>query len=68
MYWVGDSGEVGQFLHGYRSLWAQLLEKDRQERLAEPSLRVFAIGLSNQESGLSQFSKEAGSCHEGWVD
>jgi FAD/FMN-containing dehydrogenase len=35
--WAGDRGQVGQFLHGYRSAWlpAALLEKDRQEALVD---------------------------------
>jgi FAD/FMN-containing dehydrogenase len=35
--WVGDHGEVGQFLHGYRSVWlpASLLETDQQRGLAD---------------------------------
>jgi FAD/FMN-containing dehydrogenase len=35
--WVGDRGEAGQFLHGYRSAWlpASLLEKNQQSALAD---------------------------------
>jgi FAD/FMN-containing dehydrogenase len=35
--WVGDRGEAGQFLHGYRSAWlpASLLEKDQQSALVD---------------------------------
>lgn len=35
--WAGDQGQVGQFLHGYRSAWlpADLLEADRQPELVE---------------------------------
>lgn len=35
--WVGDRGEAGQFLHGYRSAWlpASLLAKDQQSALAD---------------------------------
>jgi FAD/FMN-containing dehydrogenase len=35
--WVGDRGEAGQFLHGYRSAWlpASLLERDQRSVLAD---------------------------------
>lgn len=35
--WAGNQGEVGQFLHGYRSAWlpADLLETDRRPELVE---------------------------------
>src|SRR5262249_56042724 len=35
--WTGDAGQVGQFIHGYRSAWlpASLLKEDRQSRLAD---------------------------------
>ena len=35
--WVGDRGEAGQFLHGYRSRWlpASLLDNDRQGALVD---------------------------------
>lgn len=35
--WAGDQGEVGQFMHGYRSAWlpASLLESDQQSRLTD---------------------------------
>ncbi|WP_449428290.1 FAD-dependent oxidoreductase [Rhodanobacter umsongensis] len=35
--WAGDQGQVGQFLHGYKSAWmpASLLRKDRQAALAD---------------------------------
>jgi FAD/FMN-containing dehydrogenase len=37
VFWAGNRGEAGQFLHGYRaaSLPAQLLEPDRRAALAE---------------------------------
>jgi FAD/FMN-containing dehydrogenase len=37
MFWAANQGEVGQFLHGYRSSWlpATLLEPDQQPRLTE---------------------------------
>jgi FAD/FMN-containing dehydrogenase len=35
--WIGDSGEVGHFLHGYRSAWlpVSLLKKEQQAKLAD---------------------------------
>lgn len=35
--WAGDQGQVGHYLHGYRSAWlpASLLEEDRREQLAD---------------------------------
>jgi FAD/FMN-containing dehydrogenase len=35
--WAGDEGQVGQFLHGYRSAWlpGSLLQKDQQSRLVD---------------------------------
>jgi FAD/FMN-containing dehydrogenase len=35
--WAGDQGQVGQFLHGYKSAWmpASLLRKDRQAALVD---------------------------------
>ena len=37
VFWAANQGEVGQFLHGYRSAWlpATLLEMDQQPRLVE---------------------------------
>jgi FAD/FMN-containing dehydrogenase len=37
VFWAANEGEVGQFLHGYRSAWlpAALLEPDQQPRLAQ---------------------------------
>jgi FAD/FMN-containing dehydrogenase len=37
IFWAGNRGEAGQFLHGYRSAWlpASLLEKDRQAALVD---------------------------------
>jgi FAD/FMN-containing dehydrogenase len=37
MWWAGNQGEVGFYLHGYESAWlpASLLEKEEQERLAD---------------------------------
>ena len=37
VFWAANQGEVGQFLHGYRSAWlpAALLETDQQPSLAE---------------------------------
>ncbi|HEX2114314.1 MAG TPA: FAD-binding oxidoreductase, partial [Alphaproteobacteria bacterium] len=37
VFWAGDAGETGQFLHAYQSAWlpATLLRLDWQQRLAE---------------------------------
>lgn len=37
VFWAGNRGEAGQFLHGYQSRWlpATLLEKSAQERLGD---------------------------------
>jgi FAD/FMN-containing dehydrogenase len=37
VWWTGDGGQVGWYLHGYESAWlpAALLEADQQERLAD---------------------------------
>lgn len=37
IFWAGNRGEAGQFLHGYRSVWlpASLLEKDRRDTFVE---------------------------------
>jgi FAD/FMN-containing dehydrogenase len=37
MWWSGDGGQVGWFLHGYESAWlpVTLLQTDQQERLAD---------------------------------
>jgi FAD/FMN-containing dehydrogenase len=47
--WVGDRGEVGQFLHGYRSVWlpASLLETDQQRGLAD------ALAAGSRHWGIS---------------
>lgn len=47
--WAGDSGQVGQFLHGYKSAWlpASLLQDDRQQRLAD------ALFASTRHWGVS---------------
>ena len=50
VWWAGDQGQVGWFLHGYQSLWlpAALLEKDRQEPLADAlfaASRHWAVAL-----------------------
>jgi FAD/FMN-containing dehydrogenase len=36
-FWAGDRGQVGQFLHGYRSAWlpASLLQPEQQPHLAD---------------------------------
>jgi FAD/FMN-containing dehydrogenase len=37
IYWAGDRGQVGAFVHAYRSLWlpGSLLENDQQGRLVD---------------------------------
>jgi len=47
--WAGDMGQVGQFLHAYRSAWlpASLLEKDRQAELVD------ALYAAAHEKGMS---------------
>jgi len=50
MFWRGDGGQVGHFLHGYRSAWlpASLLKTARQSRLAEAlfaSSRHWSVSL-----------------------
>jgi FAD/FMN-containing dehydrogenase len=50
VYWAGNSGEIGQFLHGYKSAWlpASLLRDDQQQRLADALLactRHWAVSL-----------------------
>ena len=37
IFWAGDHGQVGQFLHGYRSAWlpASLLREDQQSALVD---------------------------------
>jgi FAD/FMN-containing dehydrogenase len=37
VFWAGNRGEAGQFMHGFRSLWlpATLLEQDRQPALVD---------------------------------
>ena len=49
MFWIGDSGQVGHFLHGYRSAWlpASLLKQDQQKRLAD------ALFASSRHWGVS---------------
>jgi FAD/FMN-containing dehydrogenase len=50
MFWIGDSGQVGHFLHGYRSAWlpASLLKQDQQSKLVEAlfaSSRHWSVSL-----------------------
>ncbi|MBI1840549.1 MAG: FAD-binding oxidoreductase [Verrucomicrobia bacterium] len=50
LIWRGDRGQVGWFVHGYRSAWlpASLLHKDRQRSLADAlfaSARSWDVGL-----------------------
>jgi FAD/FMN-containing dehydrogenase len=49
VFWAANQGEVGQFLHGYRSAWlpAALLETDQQRHLAE------ALFASTRHWGVS---------------
>lgn len=49
VFWIGDHGEVGHVLHGYRSAWlpASLLKKDQQRNLAE------ALFASSRHWGVS---------------
>jgi FAD/FMN-containing dehydrogenase len=37
MWWAGNKGEVGFYLHGYESVWlpASLLQREEQQRLAD---------------------------------
>jgi FAD/FMN-containing dehydrogenase len=37
MWWAGNQGEVGFYLHGYESVWlpASLLQREEQQRLAD---------------------------------
>ncbi len=49
-YWIGDRGQVGHFLHGYRSSWlpASLLKKKQQGKLADAlfaSSRRWSVSL-----------------------
>jgi FAD/FMN-containing dehydrogenase len=50
VWWAGDAGQVGWFLHGYQSLWlpAALLEKGRLEPFADAlfaASRHWAVAL-----------------------
>ncbi len=49
VFWIGDSEQVGHFLHGYRSVWlpASLLKKDQQNKLAD------ALFASSRHWGVS---------------
>ena len=46
VFWAGDPGEAGRFLHGYQSAWlpASLLQQDRQERSPTRCSRQPGIG------------------------
>ena len=48
-FWAGDGGQVGFFLHGYRSAWlpASLLKEDQQGKLAD------ALFSSSRHWGVS---------------
>lgn len=63
VFWVGNLGEAGQFLHGYVSTWlpASLLEAGRQRRLADAlfaASRHWRIGL-HFNKGLAGAPAEA---------
>ena len=50
VWWAGDQGQVGWFLHGYQSVWlpAALLDEDRQEAFADAlfaATRRWAVAL-----------------------
>jgi FAD/FMN-containing dehydrogenase len=50
VFWAGNRGEAGQFLHGYRSAWlpASLLKEDQRQHLAEAlfaSTRHWSVSL-----------------------
>lgn len=62
VYWKGDGGQVGQFLHGYRSAWlpAGLLQQDERSRLADAlfaSCRHWSVSL-HFNKGLAGASEE----------
>src|SRR5215813_643904 len=48
-FWASDGGQVGQFLHGYRSAWlpASLLQPEQQPHLAD------ALFASTRHWGMS---------------
>ncbi|HEX9284331.1 MAG TPA: FAD-binding oxidoreductase [Nitrospirales bacterium] len=48
-FWAGDHGQVGQVLHGYKSVWlpASLLNRDQQPRLVD------ALFASRRHWGVS---------------
>jgi FAD/FMN-containing dehydrogenase len=61
-FWMGDRGQVGWFIHGYRSAWlpASLLQKDRQRSLADALVaasRHWNVGL-HFNKGLAGASAE----------
>jgi FAD/FMN-containing dehydrogenase len=50
VWWAGDAGQVGWFIHGYQSLWlpAAILEKERQGPFADAlfaATRHWAVAL-----------------------
>ncbi len=62
VYWKGDGGQVGQFLHGYRSAWlpAVLLKPEDRGRLADAvfaSCRHWSVSL-HFNKGLAGASDE----------
>jgi len=63
VWWAGDAGQVGWFLHGYQSLWlpAALLDKERQEPFADAlfsATRHWAVAL-HFNKGLAGAPAEA---------
>lgn len=63
MYWTGDAGQVGQFLHGYDFLWlpASLLEVSQQAAFGEglfAASRHFSVTL-HFNKGLAGASTDA---------
>lgn len=49
VFWPGDQGQAGQFLHGYQSTWlpASLLRPDRRDALAD------ALFAASRHAGVS---------------
>ena len=63
VFWVGNLGEAGQFLHGYESTWlpASLLRGSAQKRLAEAlfaTSRIWRVSL-HFNKGLAGAPAEA---------
>jgi len=63
VFWSGNLGEAGQFLHGYESVWlhAELLKPSAQERLADAlfaTSRIWRVSL-HFNKGLAGAPAEA---------